>query len=62
MISPFQAPFEEEYHSLEGYQGISAVEGRTPLAQAYLDAGEELGLSPIDYNGKSMIGISPLQA
>jgi len=41
---------------------ISTSKYRTPLGEAFMRAGEELGYSTVDYNGKNMIGFSYLQS
>lgn len=49
------------YHGTKGPVHVNTPTFHTPLAKAFLEAGEELGYSLIDYNGKDMIGFSYLQ-
>lgn len=50
------------YHGNKGPLHISYPLYHTPLAEAFLEAGKELGYPLLDYNGKSMIGFSYLQS
>ncbi|KYN16224.1 PREDICTED: glucose dehydrogenase [FAD, quinone]-like [Trachymyrmex cornetzi] len=49
------------YHGTKGPLHISYPLFHTPLAEAFLDAGKELGYPLLDYNGKNMIGFSYAQ-
>ncbi|XP_029176873.1 glucose dehydrogenase [FAD, quinone]-like [Nylanderia fulva] len=50
------------YHGTEGPMHITSPLFHTPLAEAFLKAGEELGYPLVDYNGKDMmIGFSYMQ-
>jgi choline dehydrogenase len=51
-----------KYHSTNGEQPISAPTHRTPLADAFVKGGEELGYKIKDYNGETQTGFSYLQA
>ncbi|XP_050440620.1 glucose dehydrogenase [FAD, quinone]-like isoform X2 [Adelges cooleyi] len=50
------------YHGHNGLLSINNVPFRTPIAKAFVDSGNEIGLPIIDYNGKHQIGINYLQA
>ncbi|XP_071650818.1 glucose dehydrogenase [FAD, quinone]-like [Temnothorax longispinosus] len=50
------------YHGTDGPVHITYPPFHTPLAEAFLEAGKELGYSLVDYNGKNKIGFSYLQA
>ncbi|XP_018377167.1 PREDICTED: glucose dehydrogenase [FAD, quinone]-like [Trachymyrmex cornetzi] len=49
------------YHGTNGPVHINYASPYTPLAEAFLEAGKELGYSLVDYNGKNQIGFSYLQ-
>lgn len=49
------------YHGTKGPVHITYPLFHTPLAEAFLKAGKEMGYSSIDYNGKDMIGFSYIQ-
>ncbi|XP_077275914.1 LOW QUALITY PROTEIN: glucose dehydrogenase [FAD, quinone]-like [Temnothorax americanus] len=49
------------YHGTDGPVHITYPPFHTPLAEAFLEAGKELGYSLVDYNGKNKIGFSYLQ-
>ncbi|KYQ55060.1 Glucose dehydrogenase [acceptor] [Trachymyrmex zeteki] len=50
------------YHGTKGPLHISYPLYHTPLAEAFLKAGKELGYPLLDYNGKNTIGFSYVQA
>ncbi|XP_067215490.1 glucose dehydrogenase [FAD, quinone]-like [Linepithema humile] len=50
------------YRGTKGPLHVSSSTYRTPLAEAFLRAGQELGYPIVDYNGKNMIGFSYLQS
>ncbi|EGI63397.1 PREDICTED: glucose dehydrogenase [FAD, quinone]-like [Acromyrmex echinatior] len=51
-----------KYHGTNGPVHINHLPSYTPLAEAFLEAGKELGYSElVDYNGKNQIGFSYLQ-
>ncbi|PSN46845.1 Glucose dehydrogenase [FAD, quinone] [Blattella germanica] len=52
---------DKTYHSTGGYLTISYPPYHTPLAEAFLEAGREIGQPITDYNGKSQIGFSFVQ-
>ncbi|XP_024888209.1 glucose dehydrogenase [FAD, quinone]-like [Temnothorax curvispinosus] len=49
------------YHGTDGPVHITYPPFHTLLAEAFLEAGKELGYSLVDYNGKNKIGFSYLQ-
>ncbi|TGZ47786.1 Uncharacterized protein DBV15_12359, partial [Temnothorax longispinosus] len=49
------------YHGTDEPVHITYPPFHTPLAEAFLEAGKELGYSLVDYNGKNKIGFSYLQ-
>ena len=50
---------DESYHGFDGPLSINMASYVTPLAQAFLDAGAELGYNKmVDYNGKTQDGFS----
>lgn len=50
---------DEQYHGYEGPLTVTKASYVTPLAQAVVDAGAELGYEKmVDYNGKSQYGFS----
>ncbi|XP_011700637.1 PREDICTED: glucose dehydrogenase [FAD, quinone]-like [Wasmannia auropunctata] len=50
------------YHGTDGPIHINYPLFRTPLAEAYLEAGKELRYPTVDPNGKNLIGFSYVQA
>lgn len=50
------------YHGTEGPLHINYPAFHTPLAEAFLKAGKELGYPLLDYNARDMIGFSYLQS
>lgn len=50
------------YHATTGELPITYAPYRTPLADAFLKAGKEMGQRVVDYNGKTQVGFSYLQA
>lgn len=50
-----------EYHSTQGDVTISYASYRTPLAEAFLEAGRELRHRVVDYNTKTQTGFSFIQ-
>jgi choline dehydrogenase len=53
---------DKKYHSTNGKQPVSYAPYRTPLAEAFVKGGEELGYRIIDYNGETQTGFGYLQA
>jgi len=51
-----------KYHSTSGELSISYAPYRSAMAEAYLQAGEELGYRVIDYNGETQTGFSYIQS
>lgn len=50
-----------EYHGRDGLLSVTDVPFRTPIAKAFVDAGSQIGLPVIDFNGEKQIGINYLQ-
>ena len=57
----FQAEGDEGYHGYGGPLTVSKAQYVTPSARAFVEAGKEIGLEEIDYNGASQIGVSLTQ-
>lgn len=53
---------DKMYHGTTGELPVTYVPYRTPLADAFLKAGKEIGQRVVDYNGKTQVGFSYLQA
>ncbi|KAJ9582132.1 hypothetical protein L9F63_003527 [Diploptera punctata] len=53
---------DTKFHSRGGYLSITYPPYRTPLAEAFVKAGLELGDKYVDYNAESMIGFSYIQS
>lgn len=53
---------DTKYHGTQGPLHITYPQAHTLLAEAFLEAGKELGYPLVDYNGKDMIGFSYLQS
>jgi choline dehydrogenase len=53
---------DKKYHSTTGELSISYAPFRTPLADAFVQGGAELGYPIIDYNGETQTGFSYLQS
>jgi choline dehydrogenase len=53
---------DRKYHSTGGELGISYPPYRTPLADAFIQGGAELGYRIIDYNGETQTGFGYLQS
>lgn len=52
---------DTRYHSTRGEVTISYTPFRTPLAEAFVEGGRELGHRIVDYNGETQTGFSFLQ-
>ena len=52
----------KKYHSTSGELSISYAPFRSPMADAFVQGGAELGYSVIDYNGETQTGFSYLQS
>ena len=52
---------DTKYHSTGGYQTVSNVNYETPLLNAFLSGGKELGFQVRDLNAKYQTGFMPLQ-
>ncbi|KAJ8664896.1 hypothetical protein QAD02_006558 [Eretmocerus hayati] len=52
---------EREYHNIDGPVRICNVKYRTKYARRWTEAGAELGLPPVDYNGRKLSGLNYLQ-
>jgi choline dehydrogenase-like flavoprotein len=57
----FQADGDDEFHGYNGPLTVSKANYVVPAAHAFLEAGKELGLNELDYNGASQIGVSLAQ-
>lgn len=55
------AEFNDEYHGDNGYLSITSVPYRTPISEAFVEAGRSIGQPIIDFNGKKQIGFNYLQ-
>jgi choline dehydrogenase len=53
---------DDRYHSTRGELPISYAPYHTPLADAFLEAGKEMGHRIVDYNGETQVGFSYVQA
>jgi choline dehydrogenase len=53
---------DKTYHATTGEMPVTYAPYRTPLADAFLKAGKEIGQRVVDYNGKTQVGFSYLQA
>lgn len=56
-----RAEIDPELHNFDGPVHITNAPYRSQLARAFVKAGTEMGLPPVDYNGHSQIGFSYLQ-
>lgn len=56
-----RAKIDSEFHQFDGPVRITNAPYKTPLADAFVKAGAEMGLPPVDYNGRSQTGFSYLQ-
>ncbi|KAL1129796.1 hypothetical protein AAG570_012740 [Ranatra chinensis] len=52
---------DKVYHNTGGYQAISQPPFRTPIAEAFVQGGKELGLDEVDYNGATQTGFAFFQ-
>lgn len=50
------------YHGTQGFIGVDYTEHKTPLLDAFLQAGIEVGYPLVDYNGETQTGFSRAQA
>ncbi len=57
----FRTEGDMDYHGLGGPLSVEKARFVTPVAQAFVEAGKELGYSEVDYNGRSQIGFSLTQ-
>jgi choline dehydrogenase len=53
---------DTKYHSAGGELSISYAPYRSPVADAFVQAGAELGYNVIDYNGETQTGFSYIQS
>ncbi|XP_074035109.1 glucose dehydrogenase [FAD, quinone] [Leptinotarsa decemlineata] len=53
---------DEEFHNEGGFSSVSDSPYRTEAAKAYVKAAQEAGYPYVDYNGKSQLGVSYVQA
>lgn len=54
--------FDRKYHSQGGPLQVEDPQYVSPMADLFLEAGEELGIKIVDYNGKEQLGFSKAQA
>jgi len=52
---------EVNYHGYDGLMSVTDVPYRTPIADAFVNAGAQIGLPVIDLNGEKQIGINYIQ-
>jgi choline dehydrogenase len=52
---------EKDYHGQDGLLSVTDVPYRTPIANAFVNAGSQIGLPVIDVNGKKQVGINYIQ-
>ena len=52
---------DPNYHGYDGPLSVGKANFFTPLADAFVEAGKELGFKEVDYNGASQTGFSLLQ-
>ena len=63
-LENFQAnlsEFERDMHNFDGPVRIANVPYRTPIVEAFTEAGREVNLPPIDFNGRKQSGYSYMQ-
>lgn len=53
--------YDPKYHGKNGYLNVGYAPFKTPIADAVVKAGIEMGLPNIDYNGPTQVGVSRLQ-
>ncbi|XP_014234417.1 glucose dehydrogenase [FAD, quinone]-like [Trichogramma pretiosum] len=53
--------YEDQLHNFDGPVNICNVQHRTPLVDAFVEAGHEMGFPPLDYNGRKQTGFSYVQ-
>ena len=52
---------DTKWHGTEGPVYVSHIRHRTPIAEAFLEAGVELGNKVVDYNGETQAGYAHFQ-
>jgi len=52
---------ETNYHGYHGLLSVTDVPYRTPISDAFVDAGSQIGLPVVDLNGEKQIGINYIQ-
>ena len=57
----FKSEGEAGFHGIGGPLTVQKAKFVTPAARAFVDAGNELGYSEVDYNGRSQFGFSLAQ-
>lgn len=62
-VENFSIPeyFNPEQHGESGYLSVSYSPFKTPIADAVIDAGKQMGLLELDYNAEQQAGVSRLQ-
>lgn len=64
-LEKFDVTLADVDHDLHGFNGpvrISNPPYHTPLADAFVKAGKEMGFKPVDYNGRSTTGFAYMQS
>ncbi len=61
-VDPLLDGIETDYHGKEGYLNVQNARYKTPLVDAFLKAGREMGYENSDPNGESLLGFSRAQA
>lgn len=54
--------YDPKYHGKDGYLSVGYAPYKTKIADALIEAGLQSGLPYVDYNGRSQVGISRIQA
>lgn len=63
-VENYQVPgsMNETFHSRAGHLTVTEASYKTTAAKAFIQAGQEMGMQLLDYNGDSQIGFSYLQS
>ncbi|KAJ6636113.1 Glucose dehydrogenase [FAD, quinone] [Pseudolycoriella hygida] len=61
-VDPMLEGMEKEFHGTNGYLNVENARFKTPLVDAFLEAGKEFGYQNSDPNGESLVGFSRAQA
>lgn len=49
---------DSEYHGTEGYLSVEEFKYFTPISQAFLEGGKEIGYDILDVNGANQTGFT----